>query len=470
MKKPLENKLKKQNGSMMLIVLIFSSIAVLILGSLIILIQVQRTASLKEASSLNALSIAEAGVNYYRWHLAHTPDEFTQDTGIHDYNDPYGGQIGQFDLTVTAPSEGSDNVTIRSTGWTTAHPNIQRTIEVSYGIQSLAQYAFLSNSNVWFGDKEELKGPMHSNGGIRMDGQSNSTLTSAKETYICGPEHNCDNETKPGIWGSGTNDKFWNFPVAAVDFDAIILDLATMKQDASDDGIFLASSGSYGYLVTFSQTGTFSINKVTSVYSPEQGYNGTEWVYEANSYKNSDPIAGLQNIAIPNNGIIYLEDKVWVEGKIHGRATVVAAKTIEQGSNASIIIQNNMEYHDNNSDRLALIAQQDILVPLRSPDFMKIDGALLAQKGHVFRYYYPQYNSQPYKTYALRKKIQTYGTIITNTIWTWSWVSSDDGPVISGYEQTQTSYDTDLLFDPPPSFPSQGNYEFISWDERMPGE
>ncbi|OGY81415.1 MAG: hypothetical protein A3F54_02085 [Candidatus Kerfeldbacteria bacterium RIFCSPHIGHO2_12_FULL_48_17] len=460
----------RPRGSMLITVLIFSGIYVTILGALAILTQVQRITTLHETASLQSLFIAESGVDYYRWHLAHSPTDYVGDTGIHDYFDPYGDVIGQYNIQVTPPADGSSVITIRVTGWTTTYPDLQRIVEVSYGTKSLGQFSLLSDSNVWIGDKEELKGPMHANGGIRMDGQSNSTLTSAKETYICGPEHGCNNEEKPGIWGTGNNDKSWSFPVPGPDFASIAVDAAALEAQAADDGLLLNDSGNFGYRITFGNTGTFSVDTVTALQQPVVGYDGTQWVTESHSYKTTAAVVGLQNIPLPNNGLIYVKDRVWVEGTVKGFATVVAAEPPEEGADASIIIQNDLKYKDQNSARLSLIAQKDILIPLYSPDIMQIDGALVALNGHVFRYYYPNYNSQPYKTYAIRKKIQTYGTIITKGVWTWSWVSGDPASVVSGYQQTQSFYDTDLLFSPPPFFPTTGSFELISWDERLPGQ
>jgi len=88
----------------------------------------------------------------------------------------------------------------------------------------------------------------------------------------------------------------------------------------------------------------------------------------------------------------------------------------------------------------------------------------LAQKGHVFRYYYPKRNYDPYKTYAIRDYIETFGSIITNTIWTFTWVDGL-GNVVSGYKETEMSYNKDLTYNPPPYFPVSGDYEVVSWEE-----
>jgi hypothetical protein len=56
------------------------------------------------------------------------------------------------------------------------------------------------------------------------------------------------------------------------------------------------------------------------------------------------------------------------------------------------------------------------------------------------------------------------GAIISNTTWTWSW-TNDAGTIISGYDTTDTKYDPNLRFNPPPGFPTKGDYEFIKWEE-----
>ena len=41
----------------------------------------------------------------------------------------------------------------------------------------------------------------------------------------------------------------------------------------------------------------------------------------------------------------------------------------------------------------------------------------------------------------------------------------DNGQVTSGYQQGESSYDKNLLYAPPPHFPTTGQYQFISWEE-----
>jgi hypothetical protein len=452
--------------------LVFVSVFLIITGGLLSVANVQRMAALREQWRMQAFHIAEAGLNYYRWHLAHAPEDFVSDIGEHPYNDPYAGDIGAFSIEVIPPQIGSSVVTIRSTGWSSRHPDVKKVIEARYGIRSLTDRAFITNSNVWFGQGEEVRGEVHSNGGIRMDGEGDSLMTSSKLTYICGTEHGCNDEEKPGIWGTGEKPELWDFPVDDFDFDAVTLDLQAMQTEAINSGFYIGDSGAEGYRLELLNTGKFNLYKVTRLQSPVWGYDGTDWVYTSHSIRSVSALRDYQNVPLPANGLIFIEDELWVDGTTNGKVTIVAARLPDDTTpDASILINGNTSYPvKDGSSTLGLIAQGDLLIPLYSPDKLEIDAALLAQKGHVFRYLYPGpawgWNSPPYSTYALRSKIETYGSVISNGVWTWSWVDSEEGPVISGYQVSETSYDPHLTFGPPPFFPTTGEYTFISWEEK----
>lgn len=502
-------KRKKLSGSVLIIIIIFGFIFSLSLTAVSGLIVMEHKLTMRKVANSQALQIAEAGLNYYRWRLAHDQEDLS-DTANQPYYDAQGNLLGYYSVTIetaesitygqrvtlchkpgtpaertavvpesakaahlahgdylgecasTPASSNSNILALTVTGWTNDYPTIKRIIKVRYGQPSLAQYAFVTENNVWFGDTETIAGKVHANGGIRMDGSCDARMTSIKETYICGEEHGCSDEEKPGIWGTGTRAELWDFPITeGVDFNAITLDLDIIKTEAVDHGEYFEPSGSYGYLMTFINNGTFNVRKVTKLENAVWGYDGTGWVYESNDYKNSSNV-GTYNI--PTNGLIFVEDELWVEGEIDGRATVVAARLPDdEYEDASIMIKNNLTYTSKDGiSVLGLIAQKDILVPLYSADTLEINAALLAQKGHVFRYYY---DNSSYSPYAVRTNIALYGTIITNTVWTWSWVFVPGGPVVSGYQTTNTAYDPYLLYNPPPSFPSEDEYEFISWEE-----
>lgn len=470
--------IKDESGAMLVMALVFTTLFTVVAIGIVGIISSQHKLGLKKVNWNKALAAAEAGINYYRWHLAHAPEDYQDGTGVpgpyvHDYHDNSGNKIGEFSLSITAPSECSNMVTIESTGYMKNDPEADRTIRVKYGRPSLAAFAFLTNSNVWFGESESLHGPLHSNGGIRMDGYNDGISTSAKETYLCGPEHGCSYETKPGVWGTGEIDELWDFPVSNVDFDEVVSDLASLKTLAenslcdSTEDCYWPDLG-LGWHLKFLADGTFDMYQVTRLKNPVWGYELGGWVRE------SDDIAEESftgNYDIPGNcGIIFIEDDLWIEGTLAGTATVVAAKLPDTGSNPKIIINGDLVYAaKDGTNSLGLISQSNIYVPLLgAANELEINGALMAQKGHVFRKHYTSSGSYQVPSaadpYVIRDNLSLYGVIITNTIWTWSWVDGG-GNTISGYRNTETVYDPNLTYNPPPGFPTTGEHQILQWEE-----
>jgi hypothetical protein len=144
--------------------------------------------SLRAQNKLEAFAAAEAGLEYYRWHLAHSPQDFMDGTGLpgpysHDYFDKNGDKIGKYSLTIVPPSPGSSIVTMTSVGTVLADASVSKTIQVKLGIASFAKYAWVLNDNVFFGSAAQVYGEVHSNKGVHFDGVAHNVITSALTTY-----------------------------------------------------------------------------------------------------------------------------------------------------------------------------------------------------------------------------------------------------------------------------------------------
>ncbi|HVY67514.1 MAG TPA: hypothetical protein VHA30_01290 [Patescibacteria group bacterium] len=446
------------------IIFIFSLVMLGLLAYATITLKTTRSTVYREQS----FQLAEAGVNYYEWHLAHYPNDYWDGHGsgsagpyVHNYTDTDTGQvIGQFSLNITPPPVGSTVVTIQSTGAAAANPNSQRTVVVKYGIPSLAQYAFLTNSDAWIGPSESVSGQFFTNGGVRFDGTGNAPIMSAKQTYTCQSWSGspCPH-TENGIWGAApqSTKNYWQFPVPNVDFSSITANLSSMKSSAQSGGIYLAPSGSQGYSLVFKADGSIDFYKVTSLNNDPSAtdVNGNA-VKTSPDYKNR---TFLYNKPIPANGIIYVEDKTWVEGIVKGRAMVAAAVLPYNANTApSLMIQNNLVYAaKDGTNSLGLIGQQNVLVGYLAPSSLEIDAALIAQNGSAERY---QWSGNT------KSLITIYGAVASFGQWTWSYVDGS-GNVTSGYINTSTIYDSNLLYSPPPSFPLTSNgYQPISWNSN----
>ncbi|PIR96821.1 MAG: hypothetical protein COT91_04690 [Candidatus Doudnabacteria bacterium CG10_big_fil_rev_8_21_14_0_10_41_10] len=455
-------KNKNQAGIVLVLTVVFGGILATVLVSLTGYFIFQYKAGLQKVSWASALEIAEVGVNYYRWHLAHAPDDYQDGTGaagpyVHTYSDPEAGEIGSFSLNIIPPEAGSTIVTIESTGWTNRHPKVTRTVKVRYGIPSVAQYSFLSDASSWYGGSITVNGRIHSNNGIRMDGTNLSTVNSHKETYMCGSETGCSPpQTKDGVWGAGGDSALWRFPVTKIDFDSITADLATVRQTAIDSGTRFTASGGFGYHTVFQSNGTVDVYRVTGTRT-RRGYNNGSCMNLPERIWNQNYIGSYD---LSSDNIFFFEDDVWVEGIVSGRATVVAAHYPFDSEDTKIWIRNNIVYDvKDGSTVLGLISKDDIYFVLDIPDDFKIDAAMIAQDGQIIRHSYGYWWLCSSYSNAMRNSLSIYGSIMSKEKSYWNYGS------YSGFYTRTVNYDSNLFYLPPPYFPTTGEYEFISWEE-----
>jgi hypothetical protein len=250
------------------------------------------------------------------------------------------------------------------------------------------------------------------------------------------------------------------FPVQTVDFTGFTSDLSNIKSDAQTNGRYISSSGSQGYQIVLRNNDTFDLYRVTS--QVNQGGSCTNSQSQSGwsswSINNKTFVA---NYAIPANGLVFVEDNVWVEGVINSaRVTIVAARFPDNPSNRpSITINNDLNYTNyDGQDVIALISQGNVNVGLRSDTDLRIDAALVAQNGRVGRYYYPS-GCSPYN---IRNSITLYGMIATNVRYGFAYTDN------TGYQTRNIIYDANLLYGPPPSFPlTSDQYEILSWEEVL---
>jgi hypothetical protein len=491
-----------QCGSIMMLIIIFTSLFIGIMGAILSLFVYQSRLSRKLEAKETAMQIAEAGINYYRWHLAHAEEDYADGTGDfcdhdnpcgpyeHDYYDPLGGKIGVFQLYITPPPVGSTIVTIKSTGWVEGRENQTRIVEVKYGIPSLSQYAIIADNFIRLGAGTTTYGPLHSNSGIRFDGLAYNLVTSTQadfndpdhgggsefgvHTHVnAPPESGIDNTFRPleappntvpnraDVFVAGRD-----FPVPLKDFNGISGAISNLLDEAEDDvdcdiqnqGCVLKDSKASGWQIELLGDGTFRYRKVNSTGSCDTTPMGD--VNSAGSWT---------TISLPDRGIIFVKDNTWVSGIINNnRVTVVAAEAPIASGNAKIWINNDLLYTNKDGrDSIGLIAQDDISIGLFSEDDLEIDAALISQNGRIGREYYPS-DCEPTNTYYLRDTITIYGSLATNQRYGFSWICGVD--YCSGYEIRNLTYDNNLTFGPPPSFPTTGEYTFISWEEKIAGE
>jgi len=471
-----------QKGQLTIAVLLFGTVAIVILAGLIVWVDLSLRMAYRSIQRDSAFRVAEAGIEYYRWHLAHAPDDFEDGTGqpgpyAHNFFDKSGNKIGEFKLEITPPSVGSTVVTVRSIGTVEGVSGIEKTIEVKFAKPSFAKFAAVLNDAVRFGEGTEVFGQIHSNGGIRFDGIAHNIVTSAVASYN-DPDHSGNIEfgvhthvapidpsppnsmpNRPDVFMAGRQ-----FPVPAIDFSGITTSLADIKLGAQTAGRYFGPTNQKGYHIVFRTNDTFDIYRVTSITSPPNGCisvlgqkNWGTWSIQSQQL--------LGNYSIPQNGLIFSEDNVWVDGQIDTARAIIASGVFPENSAkyTNIIINKDLLYSNyDGRDSIGLMAQGEILVGMMSNDILRIDAALIAQNGWVGRQYYraPSGNQQRCGPYHIRNTITIYGMIGSYQRYGFAY---SDG---TGYQNRNIIYDSNLMYAPPPSFPLTSDYyEQIFWNE-----
>ncbi len=468
----------KQRGALLVLILILGSVLFVMLGGYISYLITQKTVSSQQVTKARAREIAEAGLNYYKWFLAHYPNDVTNGTGLPGpyvipYNDTELGSIGEYSLQVASTTYCGvvSTIEIESTGYTYDNPTLKKTIYARYARPTVAEYSYIINSNVWAGSDRTIIGPYHSNGGVRMDGTNNSTVSSGQDTWTCTSTFGCSpSGVRNGVFTTtgNANTSLFAFPAPPINFTGLTVDLAQMKSRAqSNGGIYIGPSGLYGYRIVFKSDNTIDVFTVDETYN-YQGYNNTSGTqYERNIIRDDDPYATYAiNSACP---LIFVEDKVWLEGNVPSKISIAAADVDTPGVDPSIILNNNITYSTSSAGLLA-VAEQDVLLGVVVPNTMYLNGIFVAQNGRYGRNHY-QYSDLPnpsgpldYRPYYQRAELNTNGTIVSNGRVGEKWTSG--GTFLSGFNVRNNTYDRNLVDNSPPLIPyTSDDYTFTEWRE-----
>lgn len=442
-----------------------------------------------------AVNIAESGLEYYRWFLAHNTSILDAGVGLvspytHTVNDPETGRIGEATITATAnlacgKVQWIDLTSVGRSDLTTIFP---RTLQARYMRQSVAEYSALLNANVWAGADRVISGPYFSNGGIRMDGTHNSLVSSAVATWSCDSSFGCSpTQTRNGVFGTGSSPALWVYPASSFNFAGIATNFSTIRGYASGQGILLdvdrvrvngsqqggtfssvGGSDQRGFRVVLNSNNTITVYRVTGTSAAQSLHidNLNSWVNDYHTITNQTLVG---TYTIPSGcPVIYANAKLWLEGTVGNKVTVIAADT---GSfTPDIILNNNITYASGTgSSGLTAIAERSVLIPLVAPDVMTIRGVFVAQSGYFGRNYYEVGGSNgvpsSYNSYVQQSQLTTIGTVVSNQRIGTQWTCG--GNFCSGYAQRVDTYDRLLAFSPPAFTPASSvDYKLVLWREQ----
>jgi hypothetical protein len=171
----------------------------------------------------------------------------------------------------------------------------------------------------------------------------------------------------------------------------------------------------------------------------------------------------LGSYSIPTDcPLIFVEDKLWLEGEIDTRVSVAAAR-VGTSIDPDIILIDDLTYTSDAGGLLA-VAENNVLVGIDVPDRMEVNGIFVAQEGFFGREFYTG-------THCCKDELTINGTVVSRgrvgTKWTGSGCMSSTGAYGSGFAERINAYDRKLVEDPPPLAPETSDtYRFIEWRDE----
>ena len=417
--------------------------------------------------------IAEAGLNYYKWYLAHNPGDVSGGGGPFDYFDiETSAKIGEYELAISGKSYCGQisSINVTSTGRTDANPDAKAIISATYKQPTVAEYSFINNEGVRFGDNRVITGPVHGNNWVQMDGAHNSFVGSGIPNY--GSEGGVFTSAPPSP--SNATPSLFVYPIDPIDFTGLTIDLSQMRTSANADGIYYGPTSQDGYKVVFNSDGTVNVYTVqTSTsywsYSTLDGWHNGEYNYI------NDQTQIANNLPIdPDCPVLFFEDKLWIEGAINQKVAVGAGLNTSNTQN-NIVIDGNVTYVAGTNAGLVAIAEDDIDVGIDVPTNMTANGIYIAQNGRFGRNRYcencwngvtifglPWWLDQ----YVFRNSLTRSGSVISNLRGGTAWADAF-GTQSSGFLIRDTSFDRDQVDDPPPLTPTTNDvYELQDWRQE----
>jgi len=479
----IEKKINNEEGAILTLVLVFSSVFMLIMAGLFGYILIQFRNSERLVAKEQSFHIAESGIEYYKWYLAHELEELSEleqaefwanqesigypEPYIKNFYDQYGSVIGQFQIDIIPPLPGGNSVTIKSTGWTNEYSNMKRAVQVRRRKPSWGEYVILINHRANLPEGMTITGKAHSNEDLRVDGVIHNLATASETTH---PDPITEEEIEPGVWTTKEPENVFlggredNVPI--IDFNALLGKMDTMKNLTFGTNYYLPPPQKNcwpfswfcliefwdpsGYIVELKNDSTVSIYKT-------EGLSFFGWLLPV-----FDDYDLLGNYAWPENRLIFSEATVWVKGNVGPNQITIATANLSgtdlPGVNnlSDIVIQDDIIYSDNEAV-VGLIAQDNIMIDKYAGDpDLEVNAALVAKEGQVGREDFGNNLGN----------LTINGSIAANYLgefgdeycfWIWCWVA--------GFDNINLNYDNNLLYNPPPYFPTEENYKTDMWEE-----
>ena len=434
-------KSNERGAALVIVILIMLALTAIVMGVSSISVNETQIAS-NEMLDKQAFYLAEAGVEKSILYLSRLSTPF-RGTGTNK-DQPYElfNNIELYDkgrvTTYLDPLDSNTGnptrfvaVTVRAT---LNNTGITKCLRVKVGQQNFSRYAYFSDmekspsgSTIWWSTGDEIFGPLHTNDQLHIYGnpiyhEEVSSCQATIDYYNGGPP-----KDNPSFLGGLTLD------ASRIDLPAS----TAMLLDKANESGGLKLTGNPVY-IKFMVDG--SGNPYLSVSISGGAYN---------------------SMSYPSNGVIYVQGTAQVEGKVKGQVTV--------GCSGDIRIMDNLVYNTDprvnpsSTDLLGIVSDKNVIMWNTAANLDVGDETVMA----AIMALNTSWTVQNYDSGSPRGKLIVYGGIIQKQRGPVGTFNSSTGATVTGYQKAY-SYDSRLMDNPPPAFPTTGQIEKIAWTEIDP--
>ena len=347
------------------------------------------------------------------------------------------GNGWEYNVQVNPPNPGSKQVTIVTTGRQISDHTKQRAIEAVIRPASIADFFRLVNGNISWGVGANTFGKLYAGVNSSGVGQNIDHAGTAyanvyaegqitqHPTYANGAQ-GFDSDSDPNIRTQIRS---------PISFAGFFDDIIVLQQAAQNGGIYKNDPTAHGWRFTFIANGTVRIDRCMQT--------------SGNPFQQTAPTCTFDStVPVPTNGAMYTPQHAIVSGVLNGRVTLGAGTTATSPPQGDIIIGDHGSYVQAGDDVLGLIAVDEVWFAKWSPTTLNFRAAILAQGD----------------TWATHDSSGSHDVLnftgATATL---------RGGGLTMFDVRNYSYDTDLLYLPPPYFPIlEEAYTVASFRELTP--
>ncbi|MBU4589880.1 MAG: hypothetical protein KKG01_03045 [Candidatus Omnitrophica bacterium] len=390
----------------------------------------------REKNSIQAFYIAEAGIDYA---LEELRDGVSSGQHGDDLNDSSGLIVGTYN-SVWQRIGATSTWEITSSGFV---GDTERRVHVELQPDTFARYLYFTDDEhyhwrwwripVWFVTGDALGGPLQTNSHFHVSGDpvfsdpSFHLPVKSEDSYITymngGRPINSTASSNPPRDNPDFQEGL-RLGESRAPFPSKALDLRTA---AVHDGLILTGPTT----IVLRDDGSMDVT------NPHQGLVN-------------------ENMALPLNGALFVNGgDLTISGTLNGQLSV--------GTNRNIVIPDNIIYNNDprvdptSTDTLALIAERDTVISMGAPYDLEINASIMAL-GNSF-------TVENYWEGPAKGTLTVYGGIIQDERGPVGTFNASTNTKVSGYTKDY-QYDTRLMTNPPPFYPTTGDYVIVSWEEE----